>query len=89
VSRKVLFEAHGRQDYLFWQSEDRATLEKVNKLIDDIRRNGNADGIGKPEPLRQNLSGWWSRRITKEHRIVYRADDDTVVIVACRFHYDD
>jgi toxin YoeB len=89
VSRKSLFDANGWDDYLFWQSEDRATLKKLNRLINDIRRNGNADGIGKPEPLRQNLSGWWSRRITKEHRIVYRADGDTVIIVACRYHYDD
>ncbi|MCP2277521.1 toxin-antitoxin system, toxin component, Txe/YoeB family [Nocardia amikacinitolerans] len=58
-------------------------------MIEDIRRNGNADGIGKPEPLRQNLSGWWSRRVTKEHHLVYRADDDVVVVIACRYHYDD
>lgn len=89
MSRKILFDANGWDDYLFWQSEDRATLKKLNRLINDIRRNGNTDGIGKPEPLRQNLSGWWSRRITKEHRIVYRTDDDMVVIVACRYHYDE
>ncbi|MGW5436586.1 Txe/YoeB family addiction module toxin [Nocardia asteroides] len=89
MSRKVLFDANGWEDYVSWQSDDRATLKKVNRLIEDVRRNGNAEGIGKPEPLRQNLSGWWSRRITKEHRLVYRADDDVVVIIACRFHYDD
>lgn len=88
MSRKVLFEANGWNDYLHWQSEDRSTLRKINKLIEDIRRGGNADGIGKPEPLRENLAGWWSRRITKEHRLVYHADEDTVVIISCRFHYD-
>ncbi|MCP2298913.1 toxin YoeB [Nocardia amikacinitolerans] len=89
MSRKVLFDANGWEDYLYWQSGDRATLKKVNRLIEDIRRNGNADGIGKPEPLRQNLSGWWSRRVTKEHHLVYRADDDVAVVIACRYHYDD
>lgn len=89
MSRKVLFDANGWEDHVSWQSDDRATLKKVDRLIEDVRRNGNAEGIGKPEPLRQNLSGWWSRRITKEHRLVYRADDDVVVIIACRFHYDD
>ncbi|MFI1463114.1 Txe/YoeB family addiction module toxin [Nocardia carnea] len=88
MSRKVLFDDHGWEDYLSWQTEDRAVLKKVNRLIEDIRRNGNGEGIGKPEPLRQNLSGWWSRRITKEHRIVYHADDDTVTVIACRYHYD-
>ncbi|MFJ4650161.1 Txe/YoeB family addiction module toxin [Nocardia sp. NPDC088792] len=89
MSRKVLFDTNGWEDYLWWQTEDRATLKKVDRLIEDIRRNGNAEGIGKPEPLRQNLSGWWSRRITQEHRIVYLADDETVTIIACRYHYDD
>ncbi|WP_280266126.1 Txe/YoeB family addiction module toxin [Nocardia wallacei] len=89
MSRKVLLDSNGWADYTHWQAEDRTVLRKINKLIEDIRRNGNAEGIGKPEPLRQNLSGWWSRRITQEHRLVYCADDDVVTIIACRFHYDD
>ncbi|MBF6172004.1 Txe/YoeB family addiction module toxin [Nocardia blacklockiae] len=89
MSRKVLFSSNGWADYLYWQAEDRAVLRKLNRIIEDIRRNGNADGIGKPEPLRQNLSGLWSRRITKEHRIVYHADESVLTIIACRFHYDD
>ncbi|RJO69346.1 Txe/YoeB family addiction module toxin [Nocardia panacis] len=85
---KVRFDPNGWEDYLHWQREDRKLLRRINLLIEDIRRNGNADGIGKPEPLRANLSGWWSRRIDSGHRLVYRADDDTVTIVACRGHYD-
>ncbi len=89
MSRKVLFNDDGWADYLFWQKEDRAILRKINQLIEDIRRHGNAEGIGKPEPLRRNLSGLWSRRITKEHRLVYHADDEVVAIISCRYHYDD
>ncbi|GAB2699368.1 Txe/YoeB family addiction module toxin [Nocardia thraciensis] len=88
MSRKLTFTDTGWSDYVSWQ-QDRAILRKLNRLIDDIRRNGNAEGTGKPEPLRQNLSGWWSRRIDHEHRIVYRCDDDQVIVIACRGHYDD
>ncbi|TLG17814.1 Txe/YoeB family addiction module toxin [Nocardia cyriacigeorgica] len=88
MSRKLTFTDTGWTDYLHWQSADRAMLKKLNRLIDEIRRNGNAEGTGKPEPLRQNLSGWWSRRIDHEHRIVYRADDDSVIVIACRGHYE-
>ncbi|MFE3958725.1 Txe/YoeB family addiction module toxin [Nocardia sp. NPDC059091] len=85
----VRFDRNGWEDYCHWQKQDRKMLRRINLLIEDICRNGNADGIGKPEPLRQNLSGWWSRRIDQEHRLVYRADDDTVTVIACRGHYDD
>ncbi|MEU4342532.1 Txe/YoeB family addiction module toxin [Nocardia sp. NPDC023852] len=88
MSRKLTFTDTGGIDYLSWQ-QDRPTLKKLNRLIEEIRRNGNAEGIGKPEPLRQNLTGWWSRRIDHEHRIVYRADEDGVVVIACRGHYGD
>lgn len=86
MSRKLTFTDTGWTDYLSWQT-DRPMLRKLNRLIDDSRRNGNAEGIGKPEPLRQNLSGWWSRRIDHEYRIIYQADDDTVTVIACRGHY--
>ncbi|MET7771612.1 Txe/YoeB family addiction module toxin [Nocardia sp. NPDC005366] len=89
MSRKVVFDSNGWEDYSGWLARDRRLLGKVNRLIEDIRRNGNAEGIGKPEPLRHNLAGLWSRRITDEHRLIYVADDDTVTIVACRHHYDD
>ncbi|ASF11205.1 MULTISPECIES: Txe/YoeB family addiction module toxin [Nocardia] len=84
---KILFTPDAWADYLWWQAHDRATLKRVNKLIDDITRNG-YEGIGKPEALRQNLAGFWSRRITSEHRIVYVIEDDTAKIVACRHHYE-
>ncbi len=84
---KILFTPEAWDDYLWWQQNDRATLRRLNRLIEDICRNG-YEGIGKPEPLRQNLSGFWSRRITTEHRIVYAIEADTVQIVACRTHYE-
>ena len=77
------------EDYLYWQGQDKKTLKRVNQLIRDIERNG-YDGIGKPEPLRGDLSGWWSRRIDDTNRIVYRLrDEDTVEIAQCKGHYSD
>lgn len=85
---KVLFLDDGWNDYLWWQANDRKLLKRINQLIADIDRNGN-EGIGKPEPLRNDLSGYWSRRINSEHRLVYRIDEDAVIhVVACRFHYE-
>lgn len=85
---KFLFLDDGWDDYLWWQANDRKLLKRINQLIADIDRNGH-EGIGKPEPLRSDLSGYWSRRINSEHRLVYRIDeDDTVHVVACRFHYE-
>lgn len=75
-------------EYLFWQTNDKRILKKVNQLISDIKRNGYI-GIGKPEPLRGDLSGWWSRRIDDVNRIVYRLKDGTIEITQCRGHYDD
>ncbi|MBF6499067.1 Txe/YoeB family addiction module toxin [Nocardia cyriacigeorgica] len=83
MSRTVTFTDTGWTDYLYWRHTDQAMLGKLNRMIDEIRSNGNAGGAGSPEPLRQNLSGWWSRRIDHEHRIVYRSDDDNVVVIAC------
>jgi len=77
----------GWEDYLTWQQQDRKTLKRVNELIRDCQRSP-YQGIGKPEPLKSNLSGWWSRRITQEHRLVYRVDGDTLIILQFRFHYD-
>ncbi|MGK2349068.1 Txe/YoeB family addiction module toxin [Actinomyces sp. W5033] len=75
-------------DYLWWQAADRTVLKRINRLLRDIQRGGNV-GIGKPEPLRFQLSGYWSRRITDEHRLVYRIDEDgTVLVASCRFHYE-
>ncbi len=77
----------GWADYLHWQEKDRQVLARVNELIRDTLRNP-FTGIGKPEPLKGNLKGWWSRRVTQEHRLVYRVEDQTVIILQCRFHYD-
>jgi toxin YoeB len=76
----------GWADYLFWQEQDRKVLARVNELIRDALRNS-ATGIGKPEPLRGDLQGWWSRRITRGHRLVYRVEAGTLVIMQSRFHY--
>jgi toxin YoeB len=75
-------------DYLYWQEQDKKTLKRINNLITDVERNG-YKGIGKPEPLKDDLSGWWSRRIDTTNRIVYRLIDGLVEIAQCRGHYDD
>ena len=75
-------------EYLYWQSQDKKTLERVNALIKETMRHP-FTGIGKPEPLKSNLSGWWSRRITREHRLVYKVENKMLIILQCRFHYDD
>lgn len=78
----------GWEDYLYWQTEDRKTLRKINTLLKDIGRNGN-EGIGKPEPLTGDLSGFWSRRINQKDRLIYALEMDQIIIIACRYHYDD
>ena len=78
----------GWEDYLYWQTEDRKTLRKINTLLKDIERNGN-EGIGKPEPLTGDLSGFWSRRINQKDRLIYALEMNQIIIIACRYHYDD
>ena len=78
----------GWEDYLYWQTEDRKTLRKINTLLKDIERNGN-EGIGKPEPLTGDVSGFWSRRINQKDRLIYALEMDQIIIIACRYHYDD
>ncbi len=75
------------EDYLWWQTQDRKTLRRINALIKDIDRNGIAEGIGKPEPLKGELSGFWSRRIDDQHRLVYRVAGNDLQIASCRTHY--
>ncbi|MDL2267463.1 Txe/YoeB family addiction module toxin [Desulfovibrio sp. OttesenSCG-928-G15] len=76
-------------DYLYWQTQDKKTLRRINQLIKDIERNGN-EGIGKPEPLKESLSGFWSRCIDERHRLVYRVDEESGNQIAqCRGHYSD
>ena len=84
---RLLWEDRAWDDYLYWQKQDKKMLKRVNLLIKDIRRNP-FDGIGKPEPLKNNLSGWWSRRIDEMNRIVYYEQDGIIYVVSCRGHYD-
>ncbi|HEX9776951.1 MAG TPA: Txe/YoeB family addiction module toxin [Geopsychrobacteraceae bacterium] len=74
------------EDYLYWQKTEQKTLKRINTLIKEIKRQP-FDGIGDPEPLKHNWSGYWSRRIDREHRLVYKVVDETIVIVQCRYHY--
>lgn len=73
-------------DYLYWQKADKKTLKRINTLIKDIKRTP-FEGLGKPEPLKHQWTGYWSRRIDREHRLVYKATDEAIVIVQCRYHY--
>ena len=83
---KFLWEERAWGDYLYWQMQDRKTLKRINDLLKDVQRNP-YEGIGKPEPLRENLSGCWSRRIDETNRLVYRIQDGSLYILACRGHY--
>ena len=83
---KILFTPEGWDDYLWFQQNDKAGLKRINLLIKAIQRDP-FGGVGKPEPLKHNLSGFWSRRITAEHRLVYGIEDDEVKILMCRYHY--
>lgn len=81
-----VFTENGWADYTFCETEDRKTLKKINKLIEDICQNGN-EGLGKPEALSGNLAGYWSRRINDRDRLIYKIDEKNVYILACRYHY--
>lgn len=83
---KILFLENGWDDYLYWQQTDKSMLRKINVLIKEIERTL-YEGSGKPESLKHNLSGWWSRRINLEHRLIYKIDDEAIVILQCRYHY--
>ncbi len=77
------------EDYVYWQSNDKKLLKRINKILKDIERGGYSEGIGKPEPLKGDLSGWWSRRIDEKNRIVYRVKDQRLEIIQCGSHYRD
>ena len=83
---RLLFEIEAWEDYLYWQTHDRRILERINALIRETQRSP-FTGIGKPEPLKQALAGFWSRRITDEHRFVYRVEGKALLIAQLRFHY--
>lgn len=85
---RLLWEDRAWSDYLYWQTQDKKTLKRINALIKDIQRSP-YEGIGKPEPLRGNLSGLWSRRIDETNLIVYFEQEEVVYIISCLGHYDD
>ncbi len=84
--RDLIWDNKAWQDYLYWQSQDKKTLKRINRLIQNTLTNP-FEGIGKPEPLQENLSGYWSRRIDETNRIVYRVSDKYIKIISCRYHY--
>jgi len=86
-TRKLQWDADAWEDYLYWQTENRKTLQKINQLLKDIQRSPFA-GVGKPEALRENLSGFWSRRIDEENRLVYAVEENAIFIFSCRGHYN-
>jgi len=84
--REIQFTLHAWEDYVYWQETDRRILKRINELIRDVSRNPH-QGIGKPEPLKHNYAGYWSRRTTDEHRLVYKVEGSTVKVVQLRYHY--
>ncbi len=84
---KIIFTKNSWEDYTSWVKEDKKVLQKINELIKDIQRNP-FQGKGKPEPLKYDLAGFWSRRIDREHRLVYRFEKKEILIYSCRYHYD-
>lgn len=84
----ITFSEIGWEDYVYWQLVDKKMLKKINAFLKDIKRNP-FDGIGKPEALKYDLAGFWSRRIDQEHRLIYQVEDESILVYACRFHYDD
>ncbi|MDR0880996.1 MAG: Txe/YoeB family addiction module toxin [Candidatus Adiutrix sp.] len=85
-SKTLVFQQDAWDDYLYWQNQDKKTIRRINKLLADICQNGN-EGIGKPEPLKHDLEGYWSRHIDDANRLVYRLVNDQIEIVQCRTHY--
>lgn len=86
MASRLVWTAAAWEDYLYWQTQDRKTLRRINALIQDALRNP-FEGLGKPEALRENLSGFWSRRIDDQHRLVYTVEKGDLAVVACRYHY--
>lgn len=83
---KLVFLEDSWDDYLYWQKTDKKTLKRINDLIKDVKRSP-FSGIGKPEPLKFTMSGLWSRRINAEHRLVYKIQEETLIVLQCRYHY--
>jgi toxin YoeB len=83
---KIVFSVQAWQDYLYWQETDKKTVKKINELVKDIARSP-FQGLGKPEPLKHLFSGFWSRRISQEHRMIYRVEGDVIELAQLRYHY--
>lgn len=83
---KISFQDDGWDDYLYWQQQDKKILKRINALLKDIARQP-FEGIGKPEPLKYTLNGYWSRRINDEHRLVYTVKNKQIIVIQCRYHY--
>ncbi len=83
----ISFVSKSWEDYNLWEKEDKKIFQKIQKLIKEIMRNPFV-GLAKPEPLKNNLSGYWSRRITSEHRLVYKVEQNQLIIISCKYHYD-
>jgi toxin YoeB len=86
MKRNILFHIKAFEDYLYWQSTDDKLFEKINELLKDINRDPYR-GLGKPEPLKNEYTGYWSRRINLEHRLIYKITDAEIIIASCRYHY--
>jgi len=87
MSRNLAWTEAAWSDYVYWQGQDKKTLKRINKLIINVLR-APFEGIGKPEPLKENLSGFWSRRIDDSHRLVYAVSDTHITVISCRYHYE-
>ena len=87
MAKRIIWTLAAWEDYQYWQGQDRKTLKRINSLIQECLRQP-FEGIGKPEALKENLAGFWSRRIDEANRLIYRVDGDDLVVIACGYHYD-
>ena len=87
MNKRLAWTDEAWKDYIYWQTQDKKTLKRINRLLDDIKRNDPFIGIGKPEPLKENLYGFWSRRIDDTNRLVYAVDEVYITVISCRYHY--
>jgi len=87
MNKRLAWTDEAWKDYIYWQTQDKKALKRINRLLDDIKRNDPFKGIGKPEPLKEALSGFWSRRIDDTNRLVYAVDEVYITVISCRYHY--
>ena len=87
MNKRLAWTDEAWKDYIYWQTKDKKTLKRINRLLDDIKQNDPFKGIGKPEPLKETLSGFWSRRIDDTNRLVYAVDEVYITVISCRYHY--